>query len=104
MQALGNAINGKITNIVNLNIKQLDIASIIKKEYGGPIIVKNDGKCAALAEKTYGSLKSYQDAVFLCLGTGIGGSCFVQGKELTPIRNSGFEIGHMIIQKDRKLV
>ena len=78
--------------MVNLNIKELNITQIIKKQYDGLIKVKNDAKCAALAEKNYGSLKNYQDAVFLCLGTGIGGSCFMQGKELIPTRNSGFVV------------
>ena len=92
--------SGKITNIVNLGIQELEINNMIKKIFQGTIQVKNDAKCAALAEKTYGSLKNYKDAVFLCLGTGIGGSFFIKGEEIKPSRNSGFEIGHMIIQKD----
>ncbi len=65
--------------------------------------MRNDAKCAGLAEKTYGSLKKYKDCVFLCLGTGIGGSVFYKGKEFKPYRNSGFEIGHMIIKSDGHL-
>ena len=68
-----------------------------------PIQIRNDAKCAGLAEKKYGALKPYEDAVFLCLGTGIGGSAFLQGKELIPKRNPGLEIGHMIIKKDGNL-
>lgn len=95
--------DGSITTMVNLGIPQLDITKIIQKQYTGKIQIRNDAKCAALAEKTYGSLKPYQDAVFLCLGTGIGSSVFIEGKQLEPIRNPGFEIGHMIIKKDGKL-
>ena len=47
----------------------------------------------------YGALNSYQDAVFLCLGTGIGGAVLMGGKELEPIRNSGMELGHIVIEK-----
>ena len=65
-----------------------------------PVLLKNDAKCAGLAEKTYGALKEYQDAVFLCLGTGIGASVFMNGKELKPIQNPGMEIGHMVIDKN----
>ncbi|MBR1802480.1 MAG: ROK family protein [Clostridia bacterium] len=67
-----------------------------------PVTIRNDAKCAAIAEKTYGALKKYEDCVFLCLGTGIGASVFLQGKQLTAQKNSGFEIGHMIIEKDGK--
>ncbi len=99
----GTPKNGKITSMVNLKLKELDITSIIKKAYNGQIIVRNDAKCAALAEKTYGSLKKYHDCVFLCLGTGIGGSVFIENKQLQPIRYPAFEIGHMIINKNGKL-
>ena len=96
----GTPKDGKLTNLVNLGIDELDIAQIIKKEFNGKIQINNDAKCAGLAEKQYGSLKDYDDAVFMCLGTGIGGAVFLGGKELKPKRNPGFEIGHMIIKKD----
>ncbi len=99
----GTPKDGKITSIVNLKLEELDITSIIKKAYNGQIIVRNDAKCAGLAEKTYGSLKKYNDCVFLCLGTGIGGSVFIENKQLQPIRYPAFEIGHMIIDKNGEL-
>ena len=89
--------------MVNLGIKELDITNIIQKVYNGKITIRNDAKCAGLAEKIYGSLENYDDCVFLCLGTGIGGSVFVNGKQLEPKRYPAFEIGHMIIKKDGKL-
>ena len=92
--------DGKITNVVNLGIKEFDISTILKSKFDIPVKIKNDAKCAALAEMKYGSLKSYQDAVFLCLGTGIGGAIFMNGEELKPIKNSGMELGHMVIEKD----
>ncbi len=98
--APGTPKNGKITTMVNLGIKELDITNIIKKEYFIPITIKNDAKCAAIAENKYGILKPYKDSIFICLGTGIGGSVFVNKKELSFNRNPGIEIGHMIIQKD----
>ena len=62
----------------------------------------NDAKCAALAEKKWGSLKEHDDCIFLCLGTGVGGAAFYEGKLVKPRAFSGFEIGHMIIKKDGK--
>ena len=64
--------------------------------------IKNDAKCAALAEKNYGSMRKYDDCVFLCIGTGIGGAAFLNGELLEPKRFSGFEFGHMIINKNGK--
>ncbi|MCI9178030.1 MAG: ROK family protein [Clostridia bacterium] len=96
----GNPKEGKVTRLINLGIDNWDLKAIIEKEFTGEIQIRNDGKCAGIAEKYYGSLKPYQDAVFLCLGTGIGGACFIQGKELIVNKNSGFEVGHMVIQKN----
>lgn len=101
----GNPKDGCIKNVVNLGIKEFDIANKLKVALGGSksnieIKLQNDGKCAALAEKFNGSLREYDDCVFLCIGTGIGGAAFFNGQFLKPKRNSGFEFGHMIIKKD----
>ena len=57
------------------------IISILKREFPKTeITIKNDAKCAALAEKNYGSMKKYDDCIFLCLGTGIGRSCIYKWK------------------------
>lgn len=96
----GTPRNGVLTNLINLKIKEFDISSILMEHFDIPVLLKNDAKCAGLAEKTYGALKEYQDAVFLCLGTGIGASVFMNGKELKPIQNPGMEIGHMVIDKN----
>ena len=98
----GNPKNGCIRNLVNLGIKEFNLSAKLKEALGGEIEIKleNDGKCAALAEKFNGTLKEYDDCVFLCIGTGIGGAAFFNGKFLKPKRNSGFEFGHMIIKKN----
>ena len=61
--------------------------------------IKNDAKCAALAEKNFGAMKEYDDCVFLTIGTGIGGAAFFNGEMLVPKRFSGLEFGHMVICK-----
>lgn len=102
---IGIAVPGMVskTSIIkaeNLHIKDLNIVEEINKFYNIPIKLKNDAKCAALAEKEYGSLKKAKDAIFLTLGTGIGGAVFLNGELLVPGKYEGFEIGHMVIEKD----
>lgn len=96
----GTPKDGKIFSMYNLGIEELDIAKMIQKYYNIPINIRNDGKCSALAEKKYGSLKEYNDCIFLCLGTGIGAGVFLDGKLLETKRAPGFEIGHMVINKN----
>ena len=102
---IGIAIPGTVseTHIIkaeNLHIKNFNIASEINKYLNIPVVLRNDAKCAALAEKEYGSLKKYNDALFRTIGTGIGGAVFLGGKLLRPKKYEGFEIGHMSIKKD----
>lgn len=100
----GESKNGIIKRIVNLGIKDFDIVERLKKDLKYEnIIIRNDGKCAAIAEKLYGNMKDYENTVFLCLGTGIGGAVFFNNKLLKPRKHSGFEVGHMIIEKDGNL-
>ena len=92
-----------IISSVNLGIKNFKIGEEIQKRFPDmDVKVMNDAKCAALAEKKRGSLKEYDDCIFMCLGTGIGGAVFINGKLVEPKRCAGFEVGHMIIVKDGK--
>jgi len=98
----GTISNNKIQQATNLWLKDFDLISKLQKYINLPMQIKNDAKCAALAEKNYGSMKKYNDCIFLCLGTGIGGAAFLKGELLEPKRFSGFEFGHMIINKNGK--
>lgn len=98
--APGTISNGVIVKAGNLNVRNFDILTELKKIYINPMQIRNDGKCAALAEKKYGSLKKYDDCLFINIGTGIGGAAFMGGKLLEPKRYSGFEFGHMVLNKD----
>lgn len=98
--APGNPSETSIRNSVNLGIKEFNITAILENKYNVKVKIKNDGKCAGLAEKQYGSLKDYKDAVFLCMGTGVGSAVFLNDKLLEPTRATGFELGHIIIEKD----
>jgi len=92
--------DGVIKTSVNLHIKKFNIASELGKIYKTRVRIKNDGKCAGLAEKKYGNLSKYDDCVFLCIGTGVGSAVFLNGELLEPNKNPGFEFGHIIINKD----
>lgn len=102
---IGIAVPGMVseTSIIkaeNLHIKDFNITREINKYYNVPIKLRNDAKCAALAEKEYGSLKRADDSIFITIGTGIGGAVFLGGELLVPKKYEGFEIGHMVIKKN----
>ena len=99
----GSINNNIITKAVNLKIQNYNIVQFLENKINLPIKIKNDAKCAALAEHTYGSLKNYKNAVFLTLGTGIGGAIIANNELLETSNFPGFEFGHMIIEKNGKL-
>lgn len=96
----GTVKNGTIEKSPNLNIQECNIKKEIENRINVPVIVRNDAKCAGLAEKRYGEMRDYDDGVLLTIGTGIGGACFFNGKLLEPKRYPGFEFGHMTIIKN----
>ncbi len=92
--------NGIVIKAENLGIEKLNIVEELKKYFNIPIHLENDAKCAAIAEKKYGSLKDYSDSLFLIVGTGVGGAVFLDGKLLRPKKHAAFELGHMVIKED----
>lgn len=62
-----------------------------------PIFVENDVKCGCMGEMWKGALQGKKDAVFLTLGTGIGGTILVNGKILNGSTNLAGELGHTVI-------
>lgn len=99
----GTLKNGIIVKAENLGIYDFNIAEKLQRYFSTPIKLSNDAKCAGLCEKKYGALKQYKDAIFMCLGTGIGGAVFMNGKILVPKRYLGMEIGHTLLKKDGNL-
>ena len=96
----GTIQKNEIIKSVNLGVKNYNLVENLKKEINLPIKIRNDAKCAAIAESKIGALKNYKRSIFLTLGTGIGGAVIINGKLLDTGELSGCEFGHMIIQKN----
>lgn len=103
MAVPGTVSNNKIIKAVNLGIENYDIVSKLENILKLPMRLRNDAKCAALAEQKYGELAKYKNSVFLCIGTGIGGAVIFDGKLLEAQNVPGFEFSHTIIHKNGKL-
>ena len=96
----GTISNNIIKKSVNLNLENYDLAQEVSKKIEKQIKIRNDCECAAIAENKYGCLKGYDRAVFITLGTGIGGSVIINNKLLDTGEVHGCEFGHMIIEKN----
>ena len=104
----GTVTDKKIIKAVNLGIVDYDLGNILEQNllnlgYTIDVKLKNDGKCAALAEQKYGALQGYDNSIFLCIGTGVGSAVIFDGKLLEPKNVPGFEFSHTIIHKNGSL-
>ena len=90
--APGTCSNGMIVKAENLGLYDFSIVDKLKKNFNIEITLNNDGNCAAMCEKIYGNLKSCDDGLFICLGTGVGGAVFLEGKLLKAKKYDGFEL------------
>src|SRR6476620_4417550 len=64
-----------------------------------PIIVDNDANVAARGEIAYGAAVGVEHALFVTLGTGIGGAMLLGGRLYRGTHGFGAEIGHMTVER-----
>lgn len=70
-----------------------------EKRYQMPVYFENDANCACLAEMTLGAARGINHAVFLVIGTGIGGVIVADGQVVTGAHNFAGEFGMMLIDE-----
>ncbi|WP_254921048.1 ROK family protein [Flavobacterium sp. ov086] len=86
---------------VNLpGFEQLPLGKILKDRTGHNIVIDNDANLMGLAELIYGAAKDSTDAVFLTIGTGIGGAIMINKGLYSGFKNRGGELGHTVIQQN----
>ena len=78
----------------------IPIADIVSKEFGIPVKVDNDVRCAALAELNYGAGKGANNMICITVGTGIGSGLIVNGKLVRGASNAAGELGHIKLQME----
>ena len=92
--------NGVVT-CVNLNWYEEPFIETLKEVFPEfNVAAENDATVAALAEAKFGSMKGYPYAVFLTLGTGVGGGIIFNGQPFVGAHGMGSEIGHMVIGRN----
>lgn len=96
----GTIQNNIIKKCVNLGLENYNLVHNLQKKINLPIEMKNDAKCAAIAESKFGVLRDFKRGLFLTLGTGIGGAVIINEELLDTGDLPGCEFSHMVIEKD----
>jgi glucokinase len=76
------------------------LGSRIQQLVDMPVSVDNDANLMALAEWKLGAARGATDAIFLTIGTGIGGAMVVNDRLYAGYRNRGAELGHLVVAID----
>ncbi len=84
---------GYITTTPKLKWANFDIVGTMKKALSIPVGFDTDVNGSLLGEVTYGQAKGLTDAVYLTIGTGVGGGILSNGKLVHGMLHP--ELGHM---------
>ena len=79
----------------NISWEHVPFAEELKKYLPLPVYIDNDANCAALGEVAKGAAKGCRHALFLTLGTGVGGGIVIDGSIFEGGHPGGAELGHI---------
>lgn len=96
------ADDGTVNRCVNLNWGVFNLCHELGELTGLPVKAGNDANCAALGECWRGGGAGSTSALFVTLGTGIGGGVILDGKVLGGAHGVGGEIGHITVSAPDK--
>ncbi len=88
---------GFITTTPKPGWANVNVVKMLKDELNVPIGFDTDVNVAALGEVAFGSAQGLDSALYLTIGTGIGGGAIVEGKLLHGLLHP--EMGHMKLVK-----
>lgn len=80
----------------NLGWEEVPLRPLLESRLGRPVRLEQDTHAAMMAEWENGSLKGEKNALYLTLGTGVGGGAILDGRPYREIKRLGSEFGHMI--------
>ena len=96
---LFDAANGTTTFLTNMpgGWRGVPVVTRLSEALGAPAALINDARAFALAESTLGAARGCDTAVFVAVGTGVGGGITVGGRFHEGRAGRAGEIGHLTI-------
>ena len=88
---------GYITTTPKPGWKNTDFAQFFQQTFDVPTGFDTDVNAAALAEVSYGAAQGQSDAIYITVGTGIGGGAVINGEMLHGLLHP--EMGHLPVPR-----
>jgi fructokinase len=89
---------GHITTTPKVGWPNFDLAGTVARELSVPVGFDTDVNAALLGESRWGALQGLSDAIYLTIGTGIGGGAMVHGQVIHGLVHP--EMGHLLLPHD----
>jgi predicted NBD/HSP70 family sugar kinase/fructoselysine-6-P-deglycase FrlB-like protein len=98
--AVVNSVRGELLTAPNLagDWSGYEFVREVEKRAEKPVTLANDARCFALAEWRLGSALAKQDALFVTLGTGVGGAVVAGGQLQMGHDGHAGELGHIVVE------
>lgn len=100
---LVDSASGELKISPNLGWRNLKLAKPIRDALGLPVVVENNVKTMALAEKWFGKGKKSNNFVLVYVSLGIGAGIIIDGKVYRGAHNGAGEIGHTAVSEDGEI-
>lgn len=94
----GSPTYGHITSTPKAGWANFDLAGTVRQELSVPVGFDTDVNAAILGEARWGAAQGLSDAVYLTIGTGVGGGALVHGRVVHGMVHP--EMGHLRIPHD----
>ncbi len=88
---------GRIIDVPMMGWKDFPLGDLLRKEFGVPVLVENDGNLGALAEANVGAAKGEQTVLYQTISTGCGGGIAINGDIFHGKHGFAGEFGHVSI-------
>jgi fructokinase len=89
---------GHITSTPKAGWQNYDLLGAVKRGLNVPVNFETDGNIALLGEAKWGAARKLSDAIYITVGTGVGGGALVHGQVVHGLVHP--EIGHLRIPHD----
>lgn len=80
-----------------LGWSNMPLGRYLRRALGVPVLIENDVKALAVAERLYGKARDRSSFVLITVGRGVGFACFVKGVLERGAHGGAGELGHVII-------
>ncbi len=96
---------GILVGTANLSrsVVNLEMARLLREEFGIPAIIRNDVQIAAAGERAFGAGRGVDDFVVIFVGTGIGGGIVRSGELIQGAAGNAGELGHTTIDANGRI-